>query len=96
MIANGPKERNIYVCPLSHYYVHNEEKEKIILVRTLQIESFVLPPFSVFAGNGYVQHVGTEYLGHPSLQGHVCFVPKDIKLADAIEFSCGGNFAIKK
>lgn len=79
--------------PESHYYVDYEEKAKNILARILQMESFVLPPFSAFVGNGYVQHAGAEYHSHSNICYHVYLVSKYIKLPDAIEFSYGGSFA---
>lgn len=84
MIANRLEERNFYLCLDSYCYVEYEEQKKRGLARTFQMESFVLPPFSLFAVNGYMQRAGAEYLGRPNFRSHDFFVCKDIKLPNAI------------
>lgn len=96
MVANGEKEENFYMCPGSHYYFHYKQQQKVILIRTLQMESFVVPPYPLFVGNVYLQHASAVYLFHPNLGFHVCFVPKYTNLPDAIEFNYGGSFANNK
>lgn len=60
------------------------------------MKSFVLAPFSVFVGNGYVHQASAEYIGHSILRYHVDVITKRITLPDAIEFSYGSGFVVKK
>lgn len=84
------------MCPGSRYYLYYEEQEKIALARTLQMDLYVLPPCTVLLGKGYVRHAGAEFPGHLNLRYHIYFVPKDIKLPDAIKVSYGSSFESKK
>lgn len=94
MIANEPEKENSYAFPSSHYYVPCDENDKNVLLKTLQMEPFVLPPFSFFDGNGYVHHDGAEYPCHHNLHFYVYFVSDDIKLPAAIEFGYGCGLPI--
>lgn len=55
---------------------------------------FVLLPFSVFVGNGYVMHAGAECLDHHNQSYHVISIFNDIKLPDAKELGCGVSLPI--
>lgn len=54
------------------------------------MKPIVLPAFSVFVGNGFIQHVVVEYLSHYDLRCYLYFVPDDVKLPNVIKFSYGG------
>lgn len=54
LIANGPEEGKVYVCPASAHYVQYYEKDKEVLRKTLCMKPFVLPPVLVFVGTSYV------------------------------------------
>lgn len=94
MIANGLEEWKIYVCPGSHRHVRYVKKAKCVSLRTLKMEPFVTPSFSVVVGTDYVQHAGTECLVHYNLHHHVYFVLSEIKLPDAIKFNYSGSLTI--
>lgn len=54
------------------------KKKKNFLARTLQIESFDQPLFSMLVENIFVQHAGAECFGQPNLSCHVYFFLKNI------------------
>lgn len=47
MIAIRPMEGKIYDRSGSYFNVHYKNQKKVVLARTLEIESFILPPFSM-------------------------------------------------
>lgn len=58
------------------------------------MELCVLPPFSVFVVDAYVQHAGAKYHGHQNLCSHSYFDSDDIRLLEAIYFGHSGSLPI--
>lgn len=58
--ASGPEEGKRSLYSGSYYYALYDERHKAVLQETLEKETSVLPPFSVFDGNDCVQYAGTE------------------------------------
>lgn len=50
-----------------------------------------IPAYSVFVGDGYIQHAGAEWNGNPCLRLHTYLVPEDMFLPDAINFGLNGS-----
>lgn len=96
MSENGSKEKHFYVFGDSHYYVYYEKEEKIVLHRTLQMESLVLPTSTVIIGIEHLQRAGVEFFGLPNLHNNFVFHFKYLTLPDDIEFSYGDSFATEK
>lgn len=96
IITNGPEDGKMYVCAGPKQCVPYEKREKDALAKTIQIESLDLLPFSMFLGNGPVQHAGAYFLNHPNLRYHNYLIPKNIEVIDAIDLSCVNMLTIKK
>lgn len=56
----------------------------MILVSPLYMNGVINPPLSMFIGYGYSLHGGSECNQSSGLVYHVFFIPRDVKLKDAI------------
>lgn len=54
------------------------------------------PQFSVFVDHGYLQHARCGWHGHYGLHYHIYFMIPSSDLKDAIAFSYGASFSVKK
>lgn len=58
LLLTGPEAMKIWAYQGLHCYVDSLMKEKKKLGKVLNIEEVAIPAFSVFIGNGCVQHAG--------------------------------------
>lgn len=84
--ATGEVGTHLYVPPGSRLFVHYSTARKNLLKEAFVMEAVEIPPRSVFAGRGYVQHAESEWCGEqcPSYHGHPTAENHD--LPDAIAF----------
>lgn len=102
-IVTGSEGGRMQVCPGSHKFVFYHSSRLRQLANILQMEEITLPPYSVFAGHGYLQHGGAGWRGElddsgnvkygHELRFHTYVVPHDHYLPDIIAFGYGWSLS---
>lgn len=91
MVADGPEERKIYVCPGYHPFARSGDRDKEDLLSTFKMKTTIFPAFFKLVGDSYVWQTSAQYLSHQTLRYHICFISDDIRLPDSIELACRGS-----
>lgn len=94
LIANGNEEGKLYVCKGLHHFVMYPPKGKTKMADILKMDPVFLPHFRVFAGHGYLQHAGAEYVVSHNMNYHIYIHPDDVNLQDGIVFAYGWSLYV--
>lgn len=79
----------LLACPVSHTYVNYPVQEKKKLSNLLQTKEVEISQFSVFLGNGYLQHAIYDWRGYHGLRSRTYLIPAGYNLKDAVAFAYG-------
>ena len=88
-IVTARESARLWVCPGSHQYVHYDDKSKRDLADLLVMNEITIPSYSIFIGQGHLQHAGTGWRGSHCLRYHMYLIPRDNPITDNIHYAYG-------
>lgn len=81
-----------FACPRSEYYVFYSTAKKHVLTKKLYMVPVTIPSFSIFVGDGRLQHAGAGWEGMYYLRYHDYFILYLISVKDTISVVYGTSF----